>query len=75
MSYNSLGLPLIIRNVLFCKIASISNLTLTQELRLKFLQYFTYKSFLGNWCFYLHARKGNMRSDVDGLTHTKQLQN
>ena len=24
---------------------------------------------------YLHAKRGNLRSDVDGLTHTKQLLN
>ena len=57
----------------FCTLASKPNLTLTLALHLNILQSFTYKSLSDNWYFYLHAR--NMRSDVDGLTHTKQLLN
>ena len=44
-------------------------------LRLKILQSFKCNSLSDDRRFYLHARKLNVRSDVDGPTHTKQLLN
>ena len=41
----------------FCTLASKSNVTLAQALRLKILQYFTWKSLSGDRRLYLHARK------------------
>ena len=46
-------------------LASKSNVTLSQALRLKILQSFTRKSLSGNRRFYLYTRKENVRSDVD----------
>ena len=41
----------------FCTLASKSNVTLTQALRLKILQSFTWKSLSGDLRFYLYTRQ------------------
>ena len=51
------GPPLIIRNALFYILASKSNVTLSQALRLNSLQSFTWKSLSGDRRFYLYTRK------------------
>ena len=54
-------------------LASKSNVTLAQWLRLKILHFFTWKSLSGDRRFYAHARKCNVKFDKDGLTQTKKL--
>ena len=58
-----------------CTLVSKSNVTLAQPRRSKILLFFIWKSFPGDRCSYPYARKRILRSDVDGLTHEKQLLN
>ena len=51
------------------------NVTLARPLRLVILYFFKLKILSDDWCLNLHDSKRNSRSDVDGLTHTKQLLN
>ena len=51
------------------------NVTLARPLRLVSLHFLKWKMLSDDRCLYLHDSKWNSRSDVDGLTHTKQLLN
>ena len=51
------------------------NVTLAQPLHLVILYFFKWKILSADRRLYLHNSKWNSRSDVDGLTHTKQLLN
>ena len=51
------------------------NVTLARLLRLVILYFFKRKILSDDRRLYLHNSKWNSRSDVDGLTHTKQLLN
>ena len=51
------------------------NVTLARPLRLVILYSFKWKFLSDDRRLYLHDSKLNSRSDVDGLTHTKQLLN
>ena len=51
------------------------NVTLARPLRLVILYFFNWKILSDGRRLYLHDSKWNSRSDVDGLTHTKQLLN
>ena len=51
------------------------NVTLARPLRLVILYFFKRKILSDDRRLYLHDSKWNSRSDVDGLTHTKQLLN
>ena len=51
------------------------NVTLARPLRLVIPYFFKWKLLSDVRRLYLHDSKWNLRSDVDGLTHTKQLLN
>ena len=51
------------------------NVTLARPLRLVIPYFFQWKFLWDVRRLYLHDSKWNWRSDVDGLTHTKQLLN
>ena len=51
------------------------NITLARPLRLVILFFFKWKILSDDRRLYLHDSKSNSRSDVDRLTHTKQLLN
>ena len=51
------------------------NVTLARPLRLIILYVFKWKFLSDDWRLYLHDSKWNSKSDVHGLTHTKQLLN
>ena len=51
------------------------NVTLARPLRLVILYFFKWKILSDDRRLYLHYGKWNSRSNVDGLTHTKQLLN
>ena len=51
------------------------NVTLARPLRLVILYFFKCKLLSNDRHLYLHDSKWNLRSDVDGPTHTKQLLN
>ena len=51
------------------------NVTLARPLRLVIPYFFKWKFLSDVQRLYLHDSKCNLRSDVDGLTHTKQLLN
>ena len=51
------------------------NATLARPLRLVILYFFKWKFLSDDQRLYLHDSKLNSKSDVDGLTHTKQLLN
>ena len=51
------------------------NVTLAWPLRLVILYFFKWKILSDDRRLYFHNSKWNSRSDVDGLTHTKQLLN
>ena len=51
------------------------NVTLARPLRLIILYFLKWKILSDDRRLYLHDSKWNSRSDVDGLTHTKQLLN
>ena len=51
------------------------NVTLSRALRLVILYFFKWKMLSDDRRLYLHDSKWNSRSDVDGITHTKQLLN
>ena len=51
------------------------NFTLAWPLRLVIPYFCKWKFLSDDRCFYLHDSKWNLRSDVDGFNHTKQLLN
>ena len=51
------------------------NSTLARPLRFVILYFFKWKTLSDDRRLYIHDSKWNSRSDVDGLTHTKQLLN
>ena len=53
----------------------LKNVTLARPLRLVILYLFKWKILSDDRRLYLNDSKWNSRSDVDGLTHTKQLLN
>ena len=59
----------------FCTLASKSYVTLAQALPLKNLQSFYMEVFVGRSMLLSLCCKMNLRPNVDGLTHTKQLLN
>ena len=58
-----------------CPLALKFNVTLARPLRLVIPYFFQWKFLSDVRRLYLHDSKWNLRSDVDGLTHTKQLLN
>ena len=56
-------------------LVSKHNVTIAHSLRLKIMEFLTWKPLSGDRPVYLLARKINERSDVDRLTYTKQLLN
>ena len=58
-----------------CPLVLKLNVTLARPQRLVILYFFEWKILSDDRRLYLHDSKWNSRSDVDGLTHTKQLLN
>ena len=67
-------ISIIIRNTHVPAILKL-HVTLAWPLRLVILYFFKWIILLGDRRLFLHDSKWNSRSDVDGLTHTKQLLN